>query len=41
MIRCRHDPKMQDVELNTEKAAVKETVSIETVEVDDKRAKGR
>ena len=40
-MRCRHDPKMQDVELDTGKPAVKETVSIETVEVEDKRAKGR
>ena len=32
---------MQDIELETEKVAVKEPVSIETVQVDDKRAKGR
>ena len=41
MVRCRHDPKMQDIELDTEKVAVKEAVSVETMEMDDKRAKGR
>lgn len=32
---------MQDIEVETEKVAVKETVSIETMEMDDKKAKGR
>ena len=32
---------MQDIELETEKVAAKETVSIESVEVDDRRANGR
>ena len=41
MIRCRHDPKMQDVELETEKAAVKGGVSIENVESRRQEGEGK